>query len=327
MHSSLLLFFSLIFSYQPVCAESDERVQLLMGTTARVKVWASDSAHCDLAINAAFEAFVAVDREMSTYRTDSELTRLNREGSRQWVPIGKSLMDVLSASIQFSRLTAGAFDPTVFPLVRLWGFRSHDPRLPTNEDIAEALKATGIRHLLLGTEGRRAKFRTQKVSLDLGGIAKGYALDIARDAAIEAGASAGLLDLGGNLFSFGESAQGLVAIQHPTRSGEVLGHIQLAEKAVATSGGYEKFVEIDGRRYGHIIDPRTGYPASDIKSVTVVADEGVAADALSTACFVLGTDACVDLVSDRERTECVVAWMEEDSLFVRVSEGLALLKP
>jgi thiamine biosynthesis lipoprotein len=325
--SFLLLLVSLTLLNQPAFAESAERVQLLMGTPSRVKVWASDSARCDLAIDAAFEALVAVDRDMSTYREDSQLSRLNREGSRHWVRLGDPLMEVLTLSTQFSLLTDRAFDPTVFPLVRLWGFRGGTPQFPTSEELAETLRTTGIRHLVLDPEEGRARFKSQNVSIDLGGIAKGYALDRARVAAIEAGASAGLMDLGGNLLSFGASARGLVAVQDPTRSNKILGHVELSDGAVATSGGYEKYVVIDGRRFGHIIDPRTGYPASGVESVTIVADEGVAADALSTACFVLEADACVDLVSGREHTECLVVWTEGDSLYVRTSDGLTFLDP
>jgi len=299
-----------------------------MGTTARVKVWAADSATCDLAVDAAFAALVTVDRDMSTYRSDSQLTRLNRDGAGGWVQVGEPLLEVLTASDRFSQLTNGAFDPTVFPLIHLWGFRDGPLRLPTDEEIERTLRVTtGIRHLVLDLENGRARFESQGVSIDLGGIAKGYALDIARIAALEAGAFAGLVDLGGNLISFGKLADGLVAIQHPMRSGEILGSFRLAGESVATSGGYENFVTIKGKKFGHIIDPRTGHPASGTESVTIVAAQGMAADALSTACFVMGPEACLGLISELENTECVLVWLEGDSLNVRVSEGLTLIAP
>jgi thiamine biosynthesis lipoprotein len=295
-----------------------------MGTTARVKVWADDEAVRDRAISDAFSALHIVDDEMSTYKPESQISVLNREGSSRWVQIGPGLAEVLGASIRFGRISNGAFDPTVLPLMVLWGFRGGVPRLPADSEIRGVLAVTGLTHLELDTERYRARLTKPGVSLDLGGIAKGYALDRAQTAAREAGAEAGIIDLGGNIVSFGEQAAGQIAIQHPLIPDGILGSIPLRERAIATSGGYEKYVTIDGRRYGHILDPRTGRPTRDVESVTVVAESGMTADALSTACFVLGPEACLELVSRQERTACVVAWIQADTLTVASSPGLYL---
>jgi thiamine biosynthesis lipoprotein len=211
--------------------------------------------------------------------------------------------------------------------MRLWGFRSGTPRVPADDEISEILEVTGLSYLRLDPEGGRARFARSGVSIDLGGIAKGYALDRGKMAARSAGATAGLFDLGGNLIVFGDQAGGEVGIQHPLDREKVVARISLRDRSVATSGGYEKYVTIDGTRYSHIIDPRTGHPADALASVTVVAEEGTAADALATACVVLGRDACFRLIRKRDQTEVAIVRFEGESLQIEVSEGLALLDP
>ena len=298
-----------------------------MGTTARVKVWAPDSLTCLRSIDAVFAAFDSVDREMSTYRADSQLSVLNREGGSRWVALGEPLRYVLAASIEFHEFSDGAFDPTIFPLMRLWGSRSGTPRIPADDEISEILKVTGLRHLRLDPERGRARFAKSGVSIDLGGIAKGYALDRGKMAARRAGAAAGLLNLGGNLIVFGDQAGGQVGIQHPLDREKIVARISLRDRSVATSGGYENYFTIGGARYSHIIDPRTGHPADALASVTVVAEEGTAADALATACVVLGREACFRLIRERDQTEVAIVWFEGESLRIDVSEGLTLLDP
>jgi len=295
-----------------------------MGTTARVKVWAEAAAVRDRALSDAFSALHIVDDEMSTYKPDSQISVLNRDGSSRWIRIGPRLTEVLGASIRFNRISSGAFDPSVLPLITLWGFRGGVPSLPEDSEIRGVLAATGLTNLELDSKKHQARFRKSGVSLDLGGIAKGYALDRAEMAAREAGAEAGIIDLGGNIVSFGEKAAGQIAIQHPLIPDEILGSILLRDRAVATSGGYEKYVTIAGRRYGHILDPRTGHPTRDVESVTVVAESGMTADALSTACFVLGPAACLELISRQDGAACVVAWIQGDTLAVESSPGLNL---
>ena len=298
-----------------------------MGTTARVKVWAPDSLTCRQSIDAVYAAFDRVDQEMSTYREDSGLSILNRDGDSRWVDPGRSTMEVLAASVTLHRLSGGAFDPTVFPLMRLWGFRGGKLRVPSEEQIAEILDVTGLSLLQLDSESGRAKFVKAGVAVDLGGIAKGYALDQGKAAALTVGATAGLFDLGGNLIVFGDQAGGPVGIQDPRDPEKIVARIDLRNRSVATSGGYENFVTIDGIRYSHIIDPRTGYPAEGVAGVAVVAENGMLADALATACAVQGREACIRMIESRDDTEVLIIWFEDEAVQMEASEGLRLLDP
>lgn len=262
---------------------------------------------------------------MSTYKAESDLSRLNRDGASGWVAVDRDVVEVILASKRVHSLSRGAFDPTVLPLMRLWGFREGKPHRPSLTAITRTLDAVGLEHVSVDSVGGRVRYERLGVSLDLGGIAKGYALDVAKRAAIDAGAAAGQLDLGGNLLVFGSEASGRAAIQDPNSRDGVVGVIDLQDVSVATSGGYERYVEIEGKRYGHIIDPRTGYPAEGVASVTVVSDQAVIADALSTACYVMGRDACLEMVEEIDRVEALVLWLDGTDLKSGASRGLGLL--
>ena len=300
-----------------------ERARALMGTLSRVSVRASDSLACEQAIEAAFEEMVLVDRLMSTYRSDSEISELNRNGAEGWVSLDPLVLDVLETAVAFSRETEGAFDPALLPLMELWGFRGGDLAVPSSALISGVLGRSNYRHLVLDPEHLRARYDRQGVRIDLGGIAKGYALDRAASAMRQAGATGGLVDLGGNLAIFGEMPDSGIGVEDPKHPGRVLGVLAVRNAFVSTTGGYERYVVIDGHRYGHVLDPRTGLPVEGMLSVTVVAPTGMASDALSTAVFVLGPNQGADLLSRTEGAEGIIVWEDEiGQVRTRVSGGL-----
>jgi FAD:protein FMN transferase len=300
-----------------------ERARALMGTLARVSVWASDSLACEQAVEAAFEEVALVDRLMSTYRSDSEISELNRNGADGWVSLDPLVLDVLEAAVAFSRETEGAFDPALLPLMELWGFRGGDLTVPSSAMLSEVMARSNYRHIVLDPEPLRARFDREGVGIDLGGIAKGYALDRAASAMRQAGATGGLVDLGGNLAVFGEMPDSGMGVADPKHPGRLLGVLAVRNAFVSTTGGYERYVVIDGHRYGHVLDPRTGLPVEGMLSVTVVALTGMAADALSTAVFVLGPSQGADLLSRAEGAEGIIVWEDESGqVKTRVSGGL-----
>ena len=300
-----------------------ERARALMGTLSRVSVRASDSLTCEQAVEAAFEEMILVDRLMSTYRSDSEISELNRNGAEGWVSLDPLVLDVLDAAVAFSRETEGAFDPALLPLMELWGFRGGDLMVPSRAMLSEALDRSNCRHLVLDPDHLRARFDMEGVKVDLGGIAKGYALDRAALVMRQAGAAGGLVDLGGNLAVFGEMRDSGIGVANPKHPDRLLGVLTVQNAFVSTTGGYERYVVIDGHRYGHILDPRTGLPVEGMLSVTVVASTGVASDALSTAVFVLGPSQGADLLSRTEGAEGIIVWEDESGqVTTRVSGGL-----
>ncbi len=262
----------------------------VMGTMAWVTVAGAGEAEAEDAAEAVFREFRRIEGVMSTWKSSSELSRLN-DGSRgEPVSVSPELYALVDSSLRYSRSTGGAFDVTVRPLVLLWGFQGGVPRLPAPAAIDSALSLVGYGGIALDPDSSAVTL-PPGAGIDFAGIAKGYAVD--RGAAIleRRGIRAALVNLGGNMYAIGSPPGGRgwrIGVRDPRGGLETVGTILLADAAIATSGNYENFVEIDGRRYGHLIDPRTGRPVENVLSVTVVAPTALAADALSTGLFVLG---------------------------------------
>ena len=294
----------------------EEQVRYVMGTTATVQAWAPDSGTATLAVEAAYAAFDRTDSLMSTWRDDSVLGRLNRAEAGIWVEVGPEVCQVLDEAKRVAEASGGAFDPTVLPLVRLWGFRQGAVALPDSLALISVLRSVGHDLLELDLPGGRARLMAEGAAVDLGGIAKGHALDRAARAMRRAGARGGLIDLGGNVLVFGKGPGRQVGIVEPHRENRLLASIPLTNAAAATSGQYERYLTIKGRRYGHILDPRSGWPVSPGVSVTVVSDRAILADALATAAVVLGPEAGLVLLEKTDGVEGVLALADGQGGFI-----------
>lgn len=273
-----------------------EEARYLMGTVATVRSRAPDPATAQAAVDSAWAAMDRVDRLMSTWREDSDLMRANAGAATAPVRVDPAVARVVAAALQVAAECDGAFDPTVLPLLRAWGLHGGPPREPDEAELAALRAVTGARFVVVDTVANTISFTRPGVGLDLGGIAKGHALDAARAVMTAAGATAGIVDLGGNLMVFGQGEK-KVAVVAPDDPTAAVAMVDVENGAVATSGQYERFVEIEGRRRGHILDPRTGLSVERQGSVTVVAPDARLGDALSTALFVLGPEAGAALVA------------------------------
>jgi thiamine biosynthesis lipoprotein len=201
---------------------------------------------------------------------------------------------VLELSLRFAEASGGHFDPTVGPLVDVWGFRpDSEPAVPSPQALQTALDKVGWRDLHVDRASGTAELLRPGMAVDLGGIAKGYAVDLAVKALRDSGVSSAILDVGGEIYTLGlrpDGKQWLVGIQHPRTSDELIGSLPLSDAGVATSGDYQRDFESGGRRYHHLLDPFTGYPAEGMLSISIVSVSGAEGDAASTASFVLGPD-------------------------------------
>jgi len=289
-----------------------EEVRQVMGTLATVRCWSDEAPGAVEAANAAFAAFQVVDSLMSTWRDDSALSTLNQAAPGAWVDVGGPVVEVLTTAVEISRLSGGTYDPTVLPLVVLWGFRGGEVGRPLDEDLRACLDLVDYEALQIDPAGGRARLMRAGMSVDLGGIAKGYALDRAAEAMRNAGATGGYMDLGGNILVFGEGPAHEVGVLGP-QGDQVLATLPLTDGSVATSGQYENFLMIDGVPHGHILDPRSGLPVPGGLSVTVLADRAMIADALATAAVVLGPKSGLRLLESQPGVEGV--------LFVRGEDG------
>ncbi|MFT5234148.1 MAG: thiamine biosynthesis lipoprotein [Candidatus Krumholzibacteriia bacterium] len=314
-----LLFF--VFSVSPTQASDKpmhREVRQVMGTFGEVQAWAPDESQAVGAAEAAFAVFAHVDSLMSTWNGNSPLSRFNALSRGRWYPVGPEIITVLEAAQQLHTLSSGAFDPTVLPLVKLWGFRGGSPALPDSQSLQKLLlRVDGSAY---ETSHNCARFLQAEMAVDLGGIAKGYALDQAAIAMQKAGAHAGVLDLGGNLVVFGEVTNWEIAVVDPLAPERWAATIPVSNQAVATSGQYEQFIAIDGQSYGHVLDPRSGRPVPQGRSATVIAPTAIWADGLATALLVMGPDRGMPLIEGLEHVEAVFIGADG----VHSSSGLAL---
>ncbi len=294
-----------------------------MGTRVRVVFYARDEDHAERGRKAAFAAIAAVDASMSDYKPDSEISLLGRHAGGPPREVSPALFEVLSASLAASELSGGAFDVTVAPLVRLWRGARKERKLPAPEEIAEAKSRTGWRRLELDPGRRTARLAGAGMGLDLGAIAKGYACDRAVAALAGEGIEAAMIDTGGG-YAFGDAPPGRDGwrIQVADREDAVL---VLRGCGVATSGDTEQFVEIGGVRYSHLVDPSTGLGLTNRAMVTVVAPDGLRADALSTAVSLLGPERGLEMLGRVEGTHAWFRWVEAGRLRSRETPGFSRL--
>lgn len=273
------------------CAGQEMRkdTQLLMGTSVEVI-----SPDCQAA-GIVFAEMRRIEGLLSKYEPGSEISRLNKYGE---IKAGAETFYILSRARDFYYLSGGAFDPTIGPLADLWGFSDKQFRVPADKEIKEKLKKTGFDKIIFNNRNNVVKFKLSGMKVDLGAIAKGYAVDCAAKKLKENNIHSCLINAGGQVYCLGDKAGRAwkVAVRDPRKKGFIR-RLDLRDKSVATSGDYEQFFVSGGKRYSHIINPKSGYPAaSGIISATIVANDGLTADALSTAVFVLGKDKGLELV-------------------------------
>lgn len=264
-----------------------------LGTWVRVVIEDGDLARANRAAEGAFAAIQKVDAQMSIHRADSQLVRVNSAAGQCTVPVDVAVLDVLGIACDGARRTADAYDPTVLPLMRLYGFYdSGHNDYPSDREIADALDLMGHRHVIVDRAAGRLGLSRPGAALDLGSIGKGWALDRAIDAIRAEGVNSALVDVGGNIFALGAPAGAdawSIGIVHPV-SGQIERTLQLRDLAVATSANNEQFRMLGSIRVGHLFNARQGRPADGHLSASVVATTGVHSDMLSTIAFVLGPD-------------------------------------
>ncbi len=254
---------------------------------------------------------------------DSEIAKVNDNAGVSAVTVSEETYRLLKRGRELSLQSNGLFDITIGPLVKLWGITSDAPQIPTDSEIQSYRKRVNISKLSLNDEKKTAKLTNPYMEIDLGGIAKGYACDLAKKKYQELGLESGLLSLGGNIYSFGTKPDGtafIIGLRDPRgEESDLMGNLTAPGKVVATSGDYERYFEQDGTRYHHILDPKTGYPAkTDLISVTVIAEEGALADFLSTTLFIAGKEEVLKNL-DNDKFDVIAV---DNQMQVYVSAGM-----
>ncbi|HET7794614.1 MAG TPA: FAD:protein FMN transferase [Rhizobacter sp.] len=282
------------------------REEAIMGTAVRVELWAESRAVGETAIDAVMAEMHRIDRSMSPHKPDSELSVINREAAKQAVPLSAEMTRLIARALDFSELSAGAFDITYAGVGQLYDYRLGIK--PSEEALAKARATVGFRHLILDQKARTLRFGRPGMRIDLGGFAKGHAVDnsvaiLKRHGIVNATVAAGgdshvMGDRGGRPWSIG--------IRDPRRPGGVVAVLPLEDVAISTSGDYERFFEQDGERCHHVIDPRTGKSPSSVRSVTILADDGLTTEGLSKCLFVMGLEKGMRLIESQPGVDAVV---------------------
>jgi len=286
----------------------------------------------DAAIAKAFDEVRRVDRLMSTYIADSEVSQVNRLAPGETFELSRDTFRVIERGIEFNRTTHGAFDITVGPLAALWGFGSEgrdEYRVPTRPEIEQAMRHTGSGYITLDPDERTILLDRDGMYIDLSGIAKGYAVDRALAVLRDAGVKHALVNAGGDVASIGgktERQPWTVGVQRPVRPAaehgvEIIGTVPLFGGAVATSGNYQQQFTVGERTYSHIIDPRIGVPREHVPSVTVIAPDCTTADALATGLLVLGPEQGIALVESMPGVEALLFSDKNGTLTATGSSG------
>ena len=297
-----------------------EKTFYALGTINAITAYGSGSEE---AVNAAYERIIEIDDRMSAFKENSDVMKINNGAGIEAQEINSDTFEVLKCALKFSKASKGAFDITIRPITSLWGFGMKQNFIPDKDEIKKSLKLVSYQDLILDDKKTTAYLKNKGQAIDLGGIAKGYAADEVRRILMQYKVKDALINLGGNIEAVGCSPSGKpwrIGIQNPLSSrGEYVGIVKASDKTVVTSGCNEQFFVIDGVRYHHIIDPRTGYPVrNELLSVTVVCDCSIYADAVTTALFVQGFSESISLLKSIN-AEAVFIMKNKD---IYVTEGL-----
>jgi thiamine biosynthesis lipoprotein ApbE len=279
----------------------------------------------NVAMDSAFAEINRIERMATNYADSGEIGRTNLAAGVDSVVVSEELAALIRRSLAYSDSTGGAFDITVGPLEQLWDFLAAHPRVPSADSVRATLTRVGYR--LLALNGRTLFLPRRGMNLDLGAIGKGYAVDRATAVLARGGVNKAIIDIGGNLAVRWIGTNGLdssvatISVRHPRREGTFLGNFRFGSGGVSTSGDYERYFISGGKRYHHIIDPATGYPATGIVSVTIVAPNATDADAISTSVFVLGRKRGMAFIRSIPGVEGFIVYEQGDSLAIDLSPG------
>ena len=278
----------------------------IMGTAILAEVWSSDADQAQKGIAAVMQEMRRIDELMSPYKEDSELSLVNREAADHPVKISRELFNLIERSLYFSRISHGAFDITFSSVGYMYDYR--EGIAPTEAEIKQALPGINYRHLILDRNASTIRFARKGMRIDLGGIAKGFAVDNSIAILSKMGFHQALVTAGGDSRILGDKngKPWMTGIRDPRKKGESVVVIPLSDAAISTSGDYERYFMRDGVRYHHILNPKTGKSVHDTRSATVIGPDATTTDALSTTLFVLGWEKAMQLLKTLPGIDAVI---------------------
>ncbi len=286
-----------------------KKTQKLMGSRFEVTVVADNEEIGYINIDQAIAEIIRIEKLISSWDPDSETSHINRNAGIKPVQVSLELFKLIERAKLFSSITDGAFDISYSSMDRIWKFDGSMDRMPTPEAIKKSVSKVGYGKIILNEADRTVFLKEKGMKISFGAIGKGYAAEKAKELLVSKQVVAGIINASGDLTTWGTKASGekwLIGIANPLSKDKIFSWLPVVESSVATSGNYEKYVIINGKRYSHIIDPRTGYPSQGINSVSIFAKGAEFCDALATAIYIMGKDAGLGLINQLPEAEVII---------------------
>ena len=286
-----------------------KRTLKLMGSRFDITVVADSQKEADAYIDMAVTEISRIEKIISSWDPNSETSAINKNAGIKPVKVSKELFDLIDRALKISQLTEGAFDISYASMDRIWKFDGSMKQMPSKEAIKKSVEKVGYHNIILNPNDTTVFLKLKGMKIGFGAIGKGYAADKAKKLLQEKGVKAGIINASGDLNAWGKQADGkdwMVAITNPLNKQKAFSWLPVENSAVVTSGNYEKFVIFNNKKYTHIINPRTGYPATGIESVTIFTKSAELADALATSVFVMGKDVGLDFINQLKGVDCII---------------------
>ena len=303
-----------------------KKKQILLGSPFEITVVASDSIQGNQFTDLAIAEVKRIENLISDWIPTSQISKVNQNAGISPIKVDQEVYDLVERATKISKLTSGAFDISYASMDKIWKFDGSMRAMPSPEVIKKSVERVGYQNIILNPNNNTIFLKNKGMKLGLGGIGQGYIADKIKVLLQEKGCKSGLVNVSGDINTWGKQPDGklwTVGIINPLNKNKVFATFPLDDSAVETSGSYEKYVTFNGKRYSHIIDPRTGYPATGIVSVSVFAKQTELADALATGIFVLGIDVGLDLVNQLNGIGCIIV---DDKGIIHVSKNIDIKK-
>lgn len=304
-----------------------KRTLKLMGSRFDITVIADDSLQAHKYIDVAVAEITRIEKLISEWNPSTQTSAINKNAGIKPVKVDQELFNLIERSIAISKLTDGAFDISYASMDKIWKFDGSMTKMPSEEAIKSSVSKIGYQNIILNKEEMTVFLKYPGMKIGFGAIGKGYSADKAKALLISQGVKGGIINASGDMNTWGKQPNGndwKVAITNPFDKNKAFALLPIKEGAVVTSGDYEKYVTFNGKRYAHIIDPRTGYPATGVISTTVFAGSAELADALATSLFVMGVDAGINRINQLPNVECIII---DDKGNIFTSDNIKIEKP
>lgn len=305
-HITLFIFF---ISFNLYSQSIFSKNALLMGSDFEITIVEKSESQANILLDLAIKEISRIEKLISSWDSESQTSLINLNAGISPIKVDKELYDLINRSLKISKLSQGAFDISYASLDKVWYFDKEMKEIPSDKEILESVSKVGYNNIILDKKNQTVFLKNSGMKIGFGAIGKGYAADMAKSILIQNDVKSGIINASGDLTAWGKKPSGkdwMVAIVNPLNKNKIFSWLPIKNKAVVTSGNYERFVNFKGKLYSHIIDPRTGYPSEGILSVTIFTEKAELADALATSIFVLGEEIGMNLINQLKGIDCII---------------------